>query len=429
MTRDEMRTYMRTLLGVEDNDQLFTDARLDLLLEHAHAGLVGEMRKVAPDYFVKTSTITYSGTANQYNLGAQIPDFAEVLSVRVTDATGAKLSPTGIEQIGSAGSNKYALYDRDDIAKIITSGDVTGAVSLWVRYSYWPTALTSNIAPPGVPEKYHEVVPLEAVFAFEIGNEQQVPKVLRERWELRKRQLLAHISNRVLVPTAVGAIVNRGDLRSLMRTWLGVREDDRYYTDDRLNQLLQSAHASLLSDIDDVNPSYFTVSQTLTAEGATGDDAHRYVFANQTPAISNFSKWEDVRDNDQEGVKFTQVRLSELYDAGAYTFTLQVDATDGLLLRTSPHAEDAVPLFMQYSYWPTAMAADADTPAGIPAEYVDVVALEAVFSLPGVAERTSPLLGQRWVDRRGQMLFRIGRLGATPSRVRQVEDRELDFTA
>lgn len=428
MTRDEMRTYMRTLLGVADNDQLYTNARLDLLLEQAHAGVIGEVRKAAPDYFVKSTTVTYSGTNNNYNLGASLSDFAELLTVRVTSATGDKLSPTLVERIGDAKSKNYALYDRDDIAKLITSGDVSGNATLWVRYSYWPAALDSNIDPPGIPEKYHEVVPLEAIFAFEIGNEAQVPKGMRERWILRKQQFIAHAQNRVLVPTAVSAISNRSHLRSLMRTWLGVRDDDRYYTDDRLNQLLQSAHASLLSDIAEVNPSYFSVVTTLVAEGSTGDDAHRYVFASQSSPITDFAKWEEVRVEDYEGVQMAQVRANELFVTGAYAFTLEQDKTDGLTLRTSPHAEDGVDVWMRYSYWPEAMTDDDDTPGGIPTEYIDIVAMEAVFSLPGVVERTSPILSQRWVDRRGQMMFRIGKLGADSSRVRNVEDNELDFT-
>lgn len=420
-----MRTYLRAMLGVEDNDKLYTSARLNLFLEQAHAGLVADVRKVAPTYYAAVVTLTESGAGHTYNLVSQAGTFAEVLEVRVANASGQELSQVRLEDLNAAAGNRYAISGQDAAVVITTSADVPANSALYLRYSYWPSALTSDIDPPGIPEKFHEIVPLEALFTFELGGEAALPTTLKERWSARKLAFMVHVAERVRQPTKSDAqdLATRAGVRSLVRTLLGVRDDDPNFTDSRINMLLASAFYSLVQDMQDVNPSYFTRSDTLISEQESGDGAHQYVL----PA--DFSRVHELRFGDEDGSQLLFVRHDEFRDVTSSAYTVEDDYDLGLVVRTSPATDAATDLWLKYVYLPTPPLNDYEDGEvawfyGIPADHHDTLALEAVVLLPEAAQRVAPSVLDRQQDRRGQLLSRVSRPTMQASRARMVEPYE-----
>lgn len=403
MTRADLRTYLRTLLGVESNDKLYTDTRLNLLLEQAHAGLVAEVRQAAPEFFTATITLTESGAGNTYLLTSQISNFAELLEVRVTNASGVELSQVRVEDLNAARGNRYALTGTDEQATILTSSDVTAAAALYVRYSYWPSAFTSDVAPPGIPSAFHELVGLEAIFVFELGGEGVLPKSLRERWAVRRQAFLTHVSNRIRPATKATDITTRAGVRSLVRGLLGARDDDPSYADASLNLQIQSAWYSIVFDLMAINPSYFETTASLTAEVG---DAHQYVL----PAGAG--RLLEVRFTDSEGSLLDFTR-GESLTGHSMAYTVEDDATVGRVIRTSQDADTGT-IWIRYTKLPTAPTADATTAIdGIPSGFVDVLALE-------VAVLHNPALMFRHTDRRSQLMDFVSRPSTQPTLTRRV---------
>ncbi len=60
MTRDQLETYLRHLLGVETDDAFYTTTKLRLVLEQSHRGLVDAIQEVNPEWFQKTATSSES---------------------------------------------------------------------------------------------------------------------------------------------------------------------------------------------------------------------------------------------------------------------------------------------------------------------------------------------------------------------------------
>lgn len=212
--------------------------------------------------------------------------------------------------------------------------------------------------------------------------------------------------------------MNRGTLTTLVRSYLGTASDDPAYTATILNPLLQSAYDSLIADIQDANPHYLSTAVTLTADSST---SHLYTFATQSPAITDFAKWLEVRWTDEDGVLLAEARLEDLRDGGGGLFAL-TGPDEAPVLRTGADDEAGTALYFRYAYWPADWDEDSDEPTGIPAKYHDLVALEALFAFALGGEARVPAdLRIRWMDRRAQLLSRVGRRGIQPSRSRIVE--------
>jgi hypothetical protein len=213
--------------------------------------------------------------------------------------------------------------------------------------------------------------------------------------------------------------VNRGTLKTLIRTYLGTSDDDPAYSDAILNPIVQQAADSLLSSIQDANPDYLVKTPvTLVADTTT---SHNYTFATQSPAIADFAKWLEVRYNDEDGAPLSEARLEELRDAGTDFFAI-TGPDEAPVLVTSKDSPAGTDLYFRYGYWPAELVDDNSVPTGVPSRFHDVVALEALFAFGlGGEQRLPRELYDRWFDRRAQLLSRAGRRGVQNSHSRLVD--------
>lgn len=202
---------------------------------------------------------------------------------------------------------------------------------------------------------------------------------------------------------------------------LGTSADDAAFSATILDPIIQEAIDGLLHDMQEANPHYLATSVTLTADSGS---SHLYTFALQSPAVTDFAKWIEVRYTDENGIPLAECRLDELRDFGSDYFTL-LGREDAPILQTSADSPAGTPLFFRYATWPALLANDGDIPTGIPTRYHDVIALEALFAFGlGGEQQRPPELSIRWRDRRAQLLARVGRRGAQPSRSRLVRQED-----
>lgn len=425
MNRSDARTFLRGILGVDADDQLYTDARLNVLLEQAHHSIVDRIREANPRYLTKTDTVTLVGSE------ATLPsDFSATLEVRITDSTGVELNEVLYDDLSNITSNNFGITGEDSSATIRAApGVVSPTATLWIRYTYWPAAWTTDVDPPGVPAAFHEVVALEAVLtAFEFGNESEIPKFIANRHRERFAALLEHVRKRGYGGTTHIDYVSRLGMRQLVRGWLGLEDTDPQLTDGRLNLLLIQAHHALIEDIQDANPSYFTDTTTLTA---LSDNVYTLPVAGYKTA-NGFARALEVRYTDAEGSELTETRADQLKSSGQgmYAIVQPPDAapptsTVTLQLHTSQSTDSTIDLWLRYVYYPRDFDEEYEntTPDGIPHHFVDVLALEAL-QLTGA--NANPALRERWIDRRAQLISRVGRLSKDPMRQRLVKPFDAD---
>ena len=203
--------------------------------------------------------------------------------------------------------------------------------------------------------------------------------------------------------------MNVAAIHTLCRSFLGTADDDPQYTDTILLPLTGQAYDSLLRDIQELNPGWFATSVTLAAASVT---SHTYAFASQSPAITDFNGWLDLRHTDAEGLRFREVPYSDLNNGGAFNFAL-TGTDDAPTITTSPDTDPGIALYLKYVQWPTALSSTSSTPTKISSRFHDVVALELAsiaFGLGG-EQRMPPELYARWQDRRGQLLQSVSRRG------------------
>jgi hypothetical protein len=212
--------------------------------------------------------------------------------------------------------------------------------------------------------------------------------------------------------------VNRGTLKTLIRTYLFTSDDDPAYSDTVLDPIAQQAYDSVLSDINQAKPDYLSKTVTLAADSSA---SHDYIFATQAVPIDDFASWLEVRYTDEDGTALEEARLEELRGAGSDFFAI-TGPDEAPVLTTSKDSPAGTPLFFRYGYWPADFVDDSSTLAGVPVKYHDVVALEALFAYGlGGEQRLPPELFNRWRDRKAQMLARVGRRGVQNSRSRLVD--------
>jgi hypothetical protein len=212
--------------------------------------------------------------------------------------------------------------------------------------------------------------------------------------------------------------VNRGTLKTQIRTYLGTSDDDPAYSSTILDPIVQQAVDSLLSSIQDANPDYLVKTPvTLVADSTT---SHNYTFATQGAPITDFAKWLEVRYDNGDGALLSEARLEELRDAGTDFFAI-TGPDEAPVLVTSTDSPAGNALYFRYGYWPAALASDSSEPTGVPSRFHDVVALEALFSFGlGGEQRLPRELYDRWFDRRSQLMSRVGRRGVQNSHSRLV---------
>ncbi|KKN06681.1 hypothetical protein LCGC14_1074780 [marine sediment metagenome] len=211
----------------------------------------------------------------------------------------------------------------------------------------------------------------------------------------------------------------RSTIVTSIRRFLATPTDDPAYSDTILNPIVQEAVDSLLTDINEQNPSYNSTTVTLAADSSTG---RVYTFASQSTPITDFGRWLDIRWTDSDGLVLTEVRYDELRPAGADHFIITgIDSAP--TLETSPDSEAGKAIWLRYTQWFADMSDDNDVPSGIPLKFHDVIALEALFAFAlGGEQRLPPELRNRWFDRRNQLIHHIGRRGSQVARTRLYSD-------
>ncbi len=189
---------MRLWLGTTDDDPAFPDTLLEPALQQGYDSLCEDIRQLNADYFATTVTLAaVSATSHQYNLAAQAALFASYLDVRYDDDQGAMLRECRFDELPVVGDAFFALSGPDAALVLFTSPGSPAGQPLWMRYAAWPaTFADDNAAPTLIPERFHDVVGLEALFVFGVGGEQSLPRELRDRWTTRRAQLLSHCSRR-----------------------------------------------------------------------------------------------------------------------------------------------------------------------------------------------------------------------------------------
>ncbi len=211
----------------------------------------------------------------------------------------------------------------------------------------------------------------------------------------------------------------RSTIVASIRRYLATPSDDPAYSDTILNPIVQEAVDSLLTDINEQNPSYNSTLVTLAADSSSG---RVYTFASQSSPITDFSRWLDIRWTDSDGLNLTEVRYDELKDAGADHFIITgIDSAPAL--ETSPDSEAGKAIWLRYTKWFADMSGDNDVPSGIPLKFHDVIALEALFAFGlGGEQGIPPDLRARWFDRRNQLIHHVGRRGSQVARTRLYSD-------
>ena len=200
-SRSTIRTWLLDFLGTTSDDPLFSATRLNPILQQAVDSLLGEITSANPSYLTKTQVLAAdSVTSHTYSFATQspaIPDFSRWIEVRFDNADGVKLLHARLEELTFAGDGYFDVVGPDETAQLITSPDTDAGTALWMRWAYWPTAMADdNAVPTGIPSRFHDVVALEALFAFGLGAEQRRPPELLARWVDRKAQLIAQVSRR-----------------------------------------------------------------------------------------------------------------------------------------------------------------------------------------------------------------------------------------
>lgn len=213
----------------------------------------------------------------------------------------------------------------------------------------------------------------------------------------------------------------RSTIVANIRRFLGTASNDPAYTDAILNPIVQEACDSLVTDINAQNPAYNSTTVTLTADSST---SRVYTFATQSVALTDFSRFSEVRYTDSNGFELHEAPLDGLRQSGAGHFAIYGIDSAGVL-ETSVDSEAGKDIWMRYTQWPALLSADGDVPGGIPLRFHDVIALEALYAFElGGEARTPQRLYSRWMDRRAQLIHHVGKRGSQPSRTRLYSDSE-----
>ena len=212
-SRGTIKTWIRAMLGLQSDDPLADDAVLDPIVQQAVDSLVAALMRAAPDAFTASVSVPLSSTSHTYLVGAAANGVLDqVRAVRLTDADGARLAPCSRDDLEDVGSGYYALEGTGAATLLVTSEATEEASAVLVRYTAYPDELADDgTEVTGVPERFHDVVALEALFAFALGAEQRRPPELGQRWLDRRGQMLASASRPSAGPPSRTRLVVSGE--------------------------------------------------------------------------------------------------------------------------------------------------------------------------------------------------------------------------
>jgi len=216
-------------------------------------------------------------------------------------------------------------------------------------------------------------------------------------------------------------VPSRGQVKLWIRNWLGTGADDPLYGDTAagvsplLDPAVQQVVDALIDEIQLENPAYLSKFVTLVADAP---DANVYSLAAQTPPVADFSRWLEVRVTDENGSAFEEARMEELHSVGSGYFCV-TGPDDAAVIQTSPDTQAGLDLWLRYAYLPPALVDDNSVIPGIPAQFHDVVALEALFVFAvGGESRWPDELRERRRDRHAALIAHVGKRGVQQQRTR-----------
>jgi hypothetical protein len=205
-SRSTIRASLRRLLGADSDDPAYSDTILNAVIQEAVDSLRSDINLANPGYNSTTVTLTAdSATSRAYTFATQsspLTDFAGWLEVRWTNDDGLELHEVRVDELREAGSDHFAVTGIDSAAVLTTSKDSTAGMGVWMRYTLWEADLSADgDVPGGIPLKYHDVIALEALFAFALGGEDSTPPDLYARWVDRRGSLMHHVGKRGVQPS------------------------------------------------------------------------------------------------------------------------------------------------------------------------------------------------------------------------------------
>jgi len=212
-TRGQVKALLRAYLGSSVDDPAYGDTNgpglspiLDSIVQEAVDSLIEDIYLEVPAYAPKVATLAASAlTARTYPLVSQTPpisDFSHWLKLRFDNEDGGELEETSWDQLSGVNAGYFAVVGADEQTVIETSLATEAGKPLWLQYGFRPADLESDATQiPLIPKKYHSVVALEALFAFELGGESVRPPGLQQRWRDRRAQLFARLARRGTGPT------------------------------------------------------------------------------------------------------------------------------------------------------------------------------------------------------------------------------------
>jgi len=212
-------------------------------------------------------------------------------------------------------------------------------------------------------------------------------------------------------------------LRAQLLIYLATTPDDPLYTTAVLNGFLTDAHHHIVDEIHKTNRSYLVKDVLLTPDATTTQPwstapVLQYSLATQSPAITDFAYWVELRKTNDDGDLLQECPLDALRDAGNGYFAVQF-TDDAAVIRLSKDTEQGINVYLKYGYWPPDMQADTDAPQGIPVKFHDVLPLEACYSFALGGESELPgELRARWLDRKAALLNHVSKRGTWPSRTK-----------
>ena len=195
-----LRTMLRTLMAIESDDPAFPVPVLTEALNQATDALVNEIHLANPDYLsVAVTLVPDTAGGRVYSLATQstpVTDFYRWLEIRYTDVDGTELDEAEQRAFTNAGEGYFAITGTDEAAVLRTSQQ-SDSKDLYFRYGFWPVQMVGETTTPdGIPLRFHDVIPLEALYVFGYGGEQGMPRDLAGRWMTRRGQLMTHIGSR-----------------------------------------------------------------------------------------------------------------------------------------------------------------------------------------------------------------------------------------
>ncbi len=204
--RSAIVTSIRRFLSAKSDDPEYTDTILNPIVQEAVDSLLTDINIQNPGYNSTTVTLAAdSTTSRQYTFSSQsspITDFARWSEVRWTDSKGLHLIEARYDELRDAGRDHFFISGIDSAPTLETSPDSMAGTAIFLRYTQWFADMTGDSdVPSGIPLKFHDVIPLEALFAFALGGEQRIPSNLENRWFNRRNQLIHHVGQRGVQPS------------------------------------------------------------------------------------------------------------------------------------------------------------------------------------------------------------------------------------